>query len=335
MDKKIKFYTVSFVDQMGEPNELSVKNFLNNLESLFLQDKLKTPSESYGKNVYMFKFVRSDINPNEEFIIPFGTLKQNTPYQVSSSNPKEITPSNVELYDINLFYYNANENIAAITCDRVAPNNKVISAFLSNYINSEKYMLSIKPILYETGIEVIRNSRSVKSVTLTIDLDKNVEQYYNDNINTDSSVFRQLLILLRSAKREIENRTFKLELGLGRSKKESMNKENTLSLLTALDLTSDVIREVSLNYVGGGKENIEVAKLKKQDIELNETIPHEGKGSLLAGEMLAGITGAIESNRRVINNRIREFERRRLNVDDESLIKTGENNDSLPEEIFA
>lgn len=44
MNKKVKFYTVSFVNQMGEPNSLNVMSFLNTLENLFLEDKLKVPN---------------------------------------------------------------------------------------------------------------------------------------------------------------------------------------------------------------------------------------------------------------------------------------------------
>lgn len=335
MDKKVKFYTVSFVNQMGEPNSLNVLSFLNNLEKLFLEDKLKVPSEAYGKNVYMFKYIRSDNNPSKEFVIPFGTLKQNTPYQTSDSNPKEITPANMKLYDINLFYYNADEGIAAMTCDRGAPNNKVVSTFLSSFIGSEEFMFSIKPILYETGIEVIRNSRFVKSVTIILNLDANINKYYNDNIHTESSLIKQILELIKAVKGEIDNRTFKLELGLGHSRRDSMNVENTLNLLSSFDLKSDVVKEVSLNFVGGGSEKVQLAKLKNKDIELNEMLPHEGKGSLLAGEMLDSIDIAIEHNRRVINKRLRDFNNSKEKTNGNIEIRTGEKNDRLPEEVYA
>lgn len=334
MDKKIKFYTIAFVDQMGTPTNMNVCKYLNDLEDLFLKDKLKMPVEVIDKSVHMFKFIRADVNPEKEFIIPFGTLKQNTPYQLSSSNPKEITPANMKLFDVNLFYYNANEGIVAMTCDRGAPNNKIVSAFLSNFIKEEDYLISVEPILYETGIEVVRNSKYIKTVILTINLDGNVQKYYDDNIHSENIVNRQLLKLLLSAKGEIENRTFRLELGLGHSRRDSMNKENTLSLLNSLDLTSDVIKEISLNFVDGTNEKIQVAKLKNHDIELNELIPHEGKGSLLAGELLDGISAAIERNRRVINTKLREYNRRVIKVNTNVEINIGENNERLSEEVF-
>lgn len=222
-----------------------------------------------------------------------------------------------------------------MTCDRGAPNNKVVSAFLSSFIESEEFMFSIKPILYETGIEVIRNSRFVKSVTIILNLDANINKYYNDNIHTESSLIKQILELIKAVKGEIDNRTFKLELGLGHSRRDSMNVENTLNLLSSFDLKSDVVKEVSLNFVGGGSEKVQLAKLKNKDIELNEMLPHEGKGSLLAGEMLDSIDIAIEHNRRVINKRLRDFKNSKEKTDGNIEIRTGEKNDRLPEEVYA
>ena len=80
---------------------------------------------------------------------------------------------------------------------------------------------------------------------------------------------------------------------------------------------------------------MQLAKLKNKDIELNEMLPHEGKGSLLAGEMLDSIDIAIEHNRRVINKRLRDFKNSKEKTDGNIEIRTGEKNDRLPEEVYA
>lgn len=331
MNKKVKFYTIAIVNRGGAATNIDITEFLNDIENLFLENRIAMPREAYHKDVYMFTYTRES---NDEFVIPFGTLKQNTPYLSSSENPKEITPAKLRLFDVNLLYYNSRENLVAITCDKGAPNNKVIAAFLSGLINSENYMVEINPILYETGIEVIRNSRYVKSVTLSINLDKNVEAYYNENITKESIMLRQLLDLVHSSKNDIGSSTFKLTLGLGRSKRDTMNKEHVLSLLDSLDLTSEVIKEVSLNFVDGETEHIQPAKLKNHDLELNEMLPHEGKGSLLAGEMLIGMPRAIERNRRLINTKIRKFNDGKVQVNDTIEIITGDIDGRIQEEVL-
>lgn len=332
MNKKVKFYTIAIVNRGGELTNIDITEFLNNIEDLFLANRIAMPREAYHKDVYMFTYTRES---NEEFVIPFGTLKQNTPYLSSPANPKEITPAiMLRLFDVNLLYYNSRENLVAITCDKGAPNNKVIAAFLSGLINSEDYMVEINPILYETGIEVIRNSRYVKSVTLTINLDKNIQAYYNNNIRKEGIMSRQLLNLMYSSKNDIGSSTFKLTLGLGHSKRDTMNKEHVLSLLDSLDLTSEVIKEVSLNFVDGETENIQPAKLKNHDLELNEMLPHEGKGSLLAGEMIDGMSRAIEKNRRLINTKIRNFNNGKVQVNDTIEIITGDIDGRIQEEVL-
>lgn len=313
MDKKVKFYTIAIVDKHGVVTNISIKNFLDSIEELFLGGRIKTPINTYNKDVYMFKYVRET---TEEFVIPFGTLKYNTPYCEIEGKPQEITPTTMRLYDVNLMYYNSRENIVAITCDRVAPNNKVIAAFLSELIHSDDYTVEIRPILYESGIEVIQNSKFVKSVTIVINLDKNLQEYYNDNIKHDGMLTKQLLELMFSSKQNMESSSFKLTLGLGRSRRDSMNKENVMSLLNSLDLQSDVVREVSLNYVDGSTQSVQIAKLKHHELELNAMLKHDGKGSLLAGDMIYAMPKAIEDNRRLINTKVRNFFHKKRQVND-------------------
>lgn len=302
MDKKVKFYTIYFEDANDNKVDIDVLSFFRELEEQFANDGLYVPQSLNGVEIYMFEFSHSDINPERNFIIPFGKRKMNIPYKVNEENPKSITPETEKLFDVNLLLYSDEYKVAVMTTDREGPNNKVITGLLNQYIKSNDYSIKIKPILHEVGIDKVRNSRRVKSIFLNINLDDNIENYYREHIMSDNGLMRGIAQMLNISKHDANCKTFRLELGVGRYK-EYIDFENAMSLLNELDIeNSDLINEVEINYIDGHTEKVDTVKIKNSSVELYDKITHIGKGPLLRSELLDNYNHLIQNKLYEIND---------------------------------
>jgi len=332
VDKKIKFYTIYFEDADGNEVDINVLNFFKNLEHIFNNDNLYVPQSINGVEIYMFEFSHSDINAERNFIIPFGKRKTNVPYKLIDDNKKAITPYTEKLFDVNLLFYSDEYKVAIMTTDREGPSNKVITDLLNRYVASDEYCIKIKPILYEVGIENIRNSRRVKSIFLNINLDDNVEAYYREHINSNVSLMKGIAQMLKTSKYDANCKTFRLELGVGHYK-DYIDFENAMALLNELNIAnSDFINEVEVNYIDGKTEKIDTVKIKNSAIELYDKINHQGKGSLLRSELLGNYESVIQNKLYEVNNVNRIIANRIIHTDKVIEICRGEHYERLLQE---
>ena len=325
-DKKVKFYLVYLQDNDERKINTDMSDFFRKLEDSLLDDKIELPQIYNGKRMYLFEYSHPLVKDYSEFVIPFGKRKTNTPYKKSEKNIKAITEETEELFDVNLLYYSKEYDAAIITADKDAPNNKAIESFLNCFLNTKKYKLRIKPILYSDGIEKVRKSEKVRSICIYINLDPAIQNYYDEHINSSRSLMKGILQLVRVSKTETKSKSIKLELGMGHYK-SYMDFQNAMALLNELELAdSDIIKEVKVNYYDGHSEKIETTKLRKVQVELTDKINQVESGAIKISRLLEEGSKLLEKHLYRINEENRNINENSITIDDDiELYRGGEN----------
>lgn len=301
MAKKVKYYLVYFQDNDGNKINVDIAEFFKNLQDMFANDELNMPQFYHDKRIYMFQYIAFDYSQYTEFVIPFGKMKTNAPYKKSEENIKVITPETEELFDVNLFYYSQEYDVAILTTEKDGPNSKAIETFLNCFIKDKSITLRIRPILHSFGIEKIRESKKVRTISLNINLDSSLNNYFHQNINSDVGLLKGILNLLNTTKEDANCKTIKLELGMGHYK-NYMDFDNAMALLTQLEISdSDIFKEITVNYMDGHSEKIETVKIKNPDVELYDLIHNSLSGAILSSELIKNAKNLLDKHIYKIN----------------------------------
>lgn len=209
---------------------------------------------------------------NHQIVVPFGKFKdKNKPYWINDSNRlEEITK---DLYDINSLAFDVDYNVMLFTTNREGPSVGNVEEYLNTFIpkNIGLY-IKIDPIVYNTGIEKIRNAELVRNVTLNLDLGRALNNFYAKEIQESEpreliDAFKQFTI---AAKDEGEGRTLSLTLGLGKNAKkyDTLNINSMLQLLEHINIGEDFVKEIIVHYKNGKDEKIDQARLKESNMLL-------------------------------------------------------------------
>lgn len=139
---KVKFCTIGLYDK--EDNLLSIKfdTFFNRLESLMLEEVSTVVKSVEDDEIRIMKYYRKDDCSKDEFVIPIGKLKDGATYTLDDDK-KKLIEVNQDLYNINLMYYNKNENLLLITVDKNGPTIKKISEYLQSFLSSDDVKIKI------------------------------------------------------------------------------------------------------------------------------------------------------------------------------------------------
>lgn len=328
-EKRVKFYLVYFQNNDGKKINVDMSVFFSRLEESFINDEIKMPQLYNDKKIYLFEYTLSESKDYSEFVIPFGKKKANAPYKKNKDNLKAIVQYDEELFDVNLFYYSKEYDAAIITTDKEGPSSKAIESFLNCFLDTNKYSIRIKPILCSDGMEKVRNSRKVRSISISVNLDPSIQKYYNQHINSEVSLIKGISQLMKISKNETKNKSFKLELGMGRHR-DYMDFQNAISLLNELDVAdSEIIKEVKVNYYDGHSEKIETTKIKNAQIELSDRIVQEGSGSIKSSRLLETGKVLLEKHLYRINEKNRIINEESVYINDDIEICKGEKHAEL------
>lgn len=277
MSKRIDFYNIS-LNHEDMVTDYSVCDFLENIDQR-MNDKaqdLRVARRIGEKLIRVFPYYYSATR--RQFVIPFGKLKEkNLPYWVNDENHLEEIPEN--LYDINSLGFDRQYNVMVFTTNREGPSIQNVIDYLNTFIPPHFGLeVAINPIIYNTGIEKIRNAGLVRDVTLELDLGRALNNfYYNEvQINRERTLLSAFRDLATAAKEEGDSRKLSLTLGLGYGKKgDTLNRDSMLELLEHINIAEDFVKEIVVHYKDGSDEKIDKAKLKQSTMALNYTCRSE------------------------------------------------------------
>lgn len=273
MSKKINFYTVSINRHDDIITNYPVWNFFEQIESKMLGEDIQGQIDRKIGEKWMriFSFLYSD--NRHQIVIPFGKLKdKNIPYWINSENHLEPVPRT--LFDLNSLGYDRDYNVIVLTTNREGPNRNDIEQYLNTFIpQSIGLSIKIEPIMHNAGIEKIRNANLVRSVTLNLDLGFTLNNFFNEEIDNYSAkgILEAFKKIADVAKNETESKTLSLTLGLGKksNKFDTLNLESMMFLLEHINISSDFVKEIIVNYKDDTMSKIDTAKLKNANVLLS------------------------------------------------------------------
>lgn len=270
MSKKINFYTIS-LQRNDKIISYPIETFLNSIEEQMLKCNLKGDivRRIGQKWIRLFPYVTND--RERQFVIPFGKLKDNNPFWLNRENHLEEIPA--ELYDINSLGYDMDYNIMVFTTNREGPNVDNVEEYLNTFIPEyTNIRLRIQHVMFNSGIEKVRNAALVKGVTFKLNLGYSLNNIYTKEIanNEEHPLIKALLFLAKTAKDDGDSKSLTLSLGMGRhgKKEDTLNIDSMLYLLERLNIEEECISEVRVDYKDGKDEKLDMAKLKESNLLL-------------------------------------------------------------------
>jgi hypothetical protein len=212
---------------------------------------------------------------NEDFlVIPIGKLKEkNKPF---GSDPKtqKLVDIPQDMFDVNSIAYHKPYRIALLSSNFAGPNDNDIEDYLNSYLPPDaEYKIRLRPIVRNISLEKIRNAQEARSVTISLNVGRPLNDFLAEQVHEEKSVYDHLIALMEYSKTTLESNTFTLTLGLGHKKKATLDIGALVNLLESINLDANCITEISVNYRRGPDEKIDIAKLKDNTATVKINFP--------------------------------------------------------------
>jgi len=276
MSKKVNFYMIAFY-RGNHITDLSVYDFLMNINDRVFGGE-RGQIVRYIGDKWLRLFRHQLTYDQHKVVIPFGKLKdKNKPYWLNGENVLEEIPA--ELYDINSLGYDRDYNVALFTTNREGPSISMVKEYLNTYVpNYTGLELKIEPIMYNAGIEKVRNASLVTGVTLNLDLGQTLNEFYiNEMEENDRGLVTAFRQIAEAAKNDAEGKTLSLSVGIGQGKKhDTLNLDSMLFLLEHINIGGEFVKEIIVKYKEGEEDKIDKAQLKESNMLLAYTCQCEG-----------------------------------------------------------
>ena len=245
---------------------------------------------------------------NEDFlVIPIGKLKEkNKPF---GSDPKtqKLVDIPLEMFDVNSIAYHKRYHVALLSSNLAGPNDNDIEDYLNSYLPSDaEYKVRLRPIVRNIELEKIRNAQEARSVTISLNIGRPLNDFLAGQVHEEKSVQSHLKALMEFSKMTLESNTFTLTLGLGRKKKASLDIGALIDLLDSINLDANCINEIAVNYRNGSDEKIDIAKLKDSTTVLKIYFPIQGT-QLGTGYILNNMDEILRNERQKYYSQVEEY----------------------------
>lgn len=288
MSRKVNFYNI-YLMKNGRCISYNIKNLLDIIYNSIFQDSPETAITTRrigGKWIRMFAFQYS--TNNKKIVIPFGKWKKdNKPYWFNAAT-NDLEEVNADLFDINSLAYDVEDDIIVMTTNREGPSYQNIEDYLNTLIGND-VQLHIAPVIYNAGIEKIRNAMLVKSLTLKLDLGHEINRFYMMELqnNRPTSLLESMRRIAEEVKEEGEGTFLDITLGVGPypKKMDTLNIDSTLAILNQLNIGAEFVKEIEAKYVDGTSDKVDIAKIKNSQrilfYEVQEKIGQISPGMLM------------------------------------------------------
>lgn len=270
MSKKINFYTISFEDFNGKVIRESIADFMYNITSLMDNNIEDIKKEISNRKIRCFSIV-DDYKSLDQFVLPFGKLKNNNSYK-EDDTAKKLSIVDYDIYDVNLLYYDQQQNIMFLTQDKNGPSYKQIEMYLNQFVDkSDRKRISINPVYKNDDIEKLKNAKRISKMILKFDFSRSTSELINRRMNamdTGNSLTRSLKDTIFGV-RDANTQNLTMEMSAGKHK---LDKDTLIEFIEAMELNDDYIKEIEVHYAYGEKETTTPARLKRNNLILSHNI---------------------------------------------------------------
>lgn len=297
MGNFMKAYTVAFESNNGEQiSTRDIVSFLEKIESILSRTPENVIRRINGKIMRVHAFEWSQMH-HDYLVVPLGKLKEkNKPYG-SDPNTQRLVDIPQEMFDVNSFAYHKRYNVALVSTNQDGPYDNDIEDYFNSYLPAnDEFKIRLVPIMRNISLEKIRNAQEARSITISLNVGRPLNDFLTDQEHENIGIQQHLKALMDYSKGTLESNTFTLTLGLGRKKKASLDIGALIDLLQSINLDSNCIHEITVNYRNRPDEKIDIAKLKNSSAILK--VPFPIVGTRLGSEYILNNMDEVLRNER-------------------------------------
>ena len=297
MGNYMKAYTIAFESNNGdEVSNRSIISFLEKIEDILVRTPVNVIRRINGKIMRVHAYEWNQMN-RDYLVVPLGKLKEkNKPYG-SDPTTQKLVDIPQEMFDVNSFAYHKRYNIALISTNQDGPYDNDIEDYFNSYLPPDAtFKIRLTPIMRNISLEKIRNAQEARSITISLNVGRPLNDFLTSQEHENVGIQEHLKAMLDYSKETLESNTFTLTLGLGRKKKASLDIGALMDLLQSINLDSNCIHEITVNYRNSPAEKIDIAKLKNSSAILK--IPFPIAGTRLGSEYILNNMDEIHRNER-------------------------------------
>lgn len=277
MGNYMKAYTIAFETNDGQGvASRAIIPFFKKIEEVLEKTPENVIRRINGKVMRVHAYEWNHMN-EDYLVVPIGKLKEkNRPF---GSDPKTQRLIDIpqEMFDVNSVAYHKRYRVALLSSNLVGPNDNDIEDYLNSYLPPDaEYKVRLRPIVRSIALDKIRNAQEARSVTISLDIGRPLNDFLVEQVHEERSVQGHLKALMEFSKTTLESNTFTLTLGLGRKKKATLDIGALVDLLESINLDANCIKEIAVNYRNGPSEKIDIAKLKDSTAVLKIFFPIQG-----------------------------------------------------------
>ena len=273
----MRAYTIAFEANNGERvASRAIVPFFKKIEKVLKDSPQNVIRRINGKIMRVHAY---EWNPmNEDYlVVPIGKLKEKNKPFGSDPTTQKLVDIPQDMFDVNSIAYHRRYRIALLSSNLVGPNDNDIEDYFNSYLPPDaEYKVHLCPIMRNIALEKIRNAQEARSVTISLNIGRPLNDFLAGQVHEETSVQEHLRALMEFSKTTLESNTFTLTLGLGKKKKATLDIGALIELLESINLDANCINEITVNYRNGPDEKLDIAKLKDSTAVLKIFFPIQG-----------------------------------------------------------
>ncbi len=296
MASNMKAYSIAFETINGQVSTQEIIPFLEQIEIILKDRPVKVIRRINGKLMRVHAYEWNSMN-RDYLVVPLGKLKEkNKPYG-SDPQTQKLVDIPQDMFDVNSLAYHKLYRIALISTNQYGPTDNDIEDYFNSFIpKNAQCKIKLRPIIRNIGLEKIRNAQEARSITISLNVSRPLDDFLKAQTQEDRNILQNLVGLMDFSKNTLESNTFNLTLGLGKKKRATLDIGSLMELLDSINLDSNCIKEITVNYRNHPDEKIDIAKLRESNTILR--IPFQIAGTQLGAEYILNNMDEVLRNER-------------------------------------
>ena len=307
MGNFMRAYTIAFESNNGKQvSSRAIVTFFKRIEKVLNEAPENVIRRINGKIMRIHAYEWNSMN-EDYLVVPIGKLKEkNKPYGIDPETQRLVDIPQ-EMFDVNSVAYHMRYRVALVSSNNVGPSDNDIEDYFNSYLPSDTdYKIRLRPVMRNIALEQIRNAQEARSVTISLNVGRPLQDFLVGQMHEDHSVQGHLKALMEYSKITLESNTFALTLGLGRKKNSTLDIGALIELLDSINLDANCINEITVNYRSGPGKKIDIAKLKESTAILKVFFPIQGT-QLGTGYILNNMDEILRNERQNYYRQVEEY----------------------------
>ncbi|WHE06044.1 hypothetical protein PGH24_07620 [Thermoanaerobacterium thermosaccharolyticum] len=287
MSRTIKFYNVA-IFKNGQKTNINFLNFIDKLSFITWENRVRKIEDDITA---LFPLYFIDNLP-EVRIIPIGKFRRNYKPFIGSITTSKLSSIKNDVIELVTMVYSQKYMTAILEFNNYGSKQKNIEEYFNSFLprTNDKWEVKLIPIISNKSKDDIYKSEQVRYIEIKLKLDEYTADIINNNIKFDKE--NSVLNLFDNVEdaSSLEAKIMRIEFGVGRSHKATMNLETVKMLLEMLNINHDCIESVKVRYRDRRTKKTDTIDLKNMNQQLQEKIL-ENENTNPAPEYIGNIMG--------------------------------------------